>query len=143
MVVEHPENARLSQICAGCGALWALGRDHSVWFRRGVSPIAFNNSLSNEEVTGVSWLKMFGNLAMIGIGPNNQVFGVTNDDHTIVIRTGITDTELSGKTWRSINLPVYPFDPDNPDGGSYDSDTSGSVGSAEKSSEAGSIISRC
>lgn len=37
---------------------------------------------------------------------SGQVFGVTAEDHTIVIRTGVTETELTGKTWKSICLPL-------------------------------------
>ena len=44
------------------------------------------------------------------------MFGVTSDDHTIVVRTGISTVELSGRTWRPINLAVNPFNLHDADG---------------------------
>ncbi|CAL4112688.1 unnamed protein product, partial [Meganyctiphanes norvegica] len=117
-VVESPPEGCLQHIAVGVNVVWGLTREHKVWFRRGFtndqgSPSkSANNKQEQKDVVhpsddpGTSWLQMVGALNMISVGPNDQVWGVTTEDHIAVIRTGVTPQELAGRTWRSIALPL-------------------------------------
>ncbi|XP_045618254.2 tectonin beta-propeller repeat-containing protein isoform X1 [Procambarus clarkii] len=115
VVVEPPEDSRLQQVAVGVNSVWAITRDHRVWFRRGLEAsqdvttdgVKHGNETGQQNLdTGTSWLLMVGKLNMVAVGPNDQVWGVSNEDHTIVLRTGVSETELAGRTWRSICLPI-------------------------------------
>ncbi|RXG72760.1 Tectonin beta-propeller repeat-containing protein [Armadillidium vulgare] len=142
-IVEPPGNP-LNQLAVGADVVWGVCRDYSVWFRRGLdyserrssyqcsdyygnNVTAPRNDSDISEV-GTMWLEMVGSLLMVSVGPNNQVWGISNDDHTLVIRTGITYSELTGKTWKSMHLPLQKFDPDKPRDDLYDERTSSTSG---------------
>ena len=56
-----------------------------------------DNSLQFERIVGVS---LFINSMCC------QVWGITSADYSVVVRSGVTATELSGKTWMVIDVPV-------------------------------------
>lgn len=70
VVVEPPEGSRLQQVAVGVESVWAVTRDHRVWFRRGLEK---SDNPSANTVTGTSWLQMVGSLNTISVGPNDQV----------------------------------------------------------------------
>ena len=52
---------------------------------------------------------MVGELSMISIGPLDQVVAIQEDskhDRSIVIRTGISSSDLSGKTWKIVSAAI-------------------------------------
>ncbi|XP_063601090.1 tectonin beta-propeller repeat-containing protein 1-like [Penaeus indicus] len=118
IVVEPPNGSPLQQVAVGTKSVWALTRDHKVWFRRGLqaskeaasehnrSGNGTSQSKADTGTTGNSWLEMVGMLNMISVGPNDQVWGIGSEDYNLLIRTGITETELTGRTWRPICLPI-------------------------------------
>lgn len=71
MVVEPPEGSRLQQVAVGVQAVWAVTRDHRVWFRRGLE--GSDSATSYNSVMGTSWLQMVGSLNSVSVGPNDQV----------------------------------------------------------------------
>ncbi|KAK4307589.1 hypothetical protein Pmani_020655 [Petrolisthes manimaculis] len=104
--VAAPQDSRLQHVGVGLRALWAVTRDNRVWFRRGLGGSGSGQDNLHDKDTGTAWLLMVGSLLLVTLGPNDQVLGVTAEDHSIVIRTGITETELTGKTWKPICLPL-------------------------------------
>ncbi|KAK7024225.1 Tectonin beta-propeller repeat-containing protein 1 [Halocaridina rubra] len=110
-VLESPEGSRLLQLAVGVKSVWGLTRDHRIWFRRGLesSPEGVQVKVPSDN-KGTFWLLMVGLLNMIAIGPDDQVWGVGKDDHSILVRTGVTEAELTGRTWRSICLPIGSCD---------------------------------
>ncbi|XP_053646773.1 tectonin beta-propeller repeat-containing protein isoform X2 [Cherax quadricarinatus] len=119
VVVDPPEGSRLQQVAVGVNSVWGITRDHRVWYRRGLQASQDTGSDSGKHDnetghknldTGTTWLLMVGLLNMIAVGPNDQVWGISIEDHTILVRTGVTETELTGRTWRPICLPAGTFE---------------------------------
>ncbi|XP_059099157.1 tectonin beta-propeller repeat-containing protein-like isoform X1 [Tigriopus californicus] len=107
--VESPDpSSQLSHICVGESAVWALSRDRQVWFRNGIRAASAKDSESLAK--GSKWIEMVGELQMLSLGPGDQVMGITDDeDHQIVLRTGVNPSDLSGKTWKAISAtPIRP-----------------------------------
>ena len=53
-------------------------------------------------------------MVMLSVGPGDQVFGVSDgapsvgggdDGRAVVFRTGVSHSDLSGKTWRPLTAP--------------------------------------
>jgi hypothetical protein len=84
----------------GENSVWALSRDRRVWFRNGVRAASSGDSESMAK--GTKWIEMVGELIMISIGPGDQVFGITEEEHAIVFRTGVSHSDASGKTWKPV-----------------------------------------
>ncbi|XP_029414961.1 tectonin beta-propeller repeat-containing protein 1 isoform X2 [Nannospalax galili] len=93
-IVEPPgsENG-IMQVSVGISVVWAVTKDHKVWFRRGVN---------SHNPCGTSWIEMVGEMIMVNVGLNDQVWGIGNEDRTVYFRQGVTPSELSGKTWKAI-----------------------------------------
>ncbi|XP_022443443.1 tectonin beta-propeller repeat-containing protein 1 isoform X2 [Delphinapterus leucas] len=93
-VVEPPtsENGIL-HVSAGVGVVWAVTKDRKVWFRRGVN---------SHNPCGTSWIEMVGEMMMVNVGLNDQVWGIGWADRALYFRHGVTQSELSGKTWKAI-----------------------------------------
>ncbi|CAL4078311.1 unnamed protein product [Meganyctiphanes norvegica] len=121
ITVGTPLGSCLQQIAVGVNVVWALTRDHKVWFRQGFTNkngsqnyLIINESGQAEDVgqpsdePGTSWRLMDGSLNMIYLGPNDQVSGVTSEDNTAVIRTEVTSEKMAGQTWQPIDLPSAP-----------------------------------
>ncbi|KAG7226428.1 hypothetical protein INR49_013840 [Caranx melampygus] len=48
---------------------------------------------------------MVGEMIMINVGLNDQVWGISCEDRAVYFRQGVTSSELSGKTWKVISVP--------------------------------------
>lgn len=71
--VASPQDSQLQLVGVGLRAVWAVTRDHRVWFRRGLGGAAGGQDDSNDRDTGTAWLLMVGSLSLITLGPNDQV----------------------------------------------------------------------
>ncbi|XP_042542936.1 tectonin beta-propeller repeat-containing protein 1 isoform X2 [Dipodomys spectabilis] len=93
-IVEPPgsENG-IMHISVGVSVVWAVTKDRKVWFRRGVN---------SHNPCGTSWIEMVGEMTMVNVGLNDQVWGIGCEDRTVYFRQGVTPSELSGKTWKAI-----------------------------------------
>ncbi|KAF6083247.1 tectonin beta-propeller repeat containing 1 [Phyllostomus discolor] len=93
-VVEPPtpENG-IMHVSVGVGVVWAVTKDRKVWFRRGVS---------SHSPCGTGWIQMVGEMMMVDVGLNDQVWGIGCEDRAVYFRQGVTPSELSGKTWKAI-----------------------------------------
>ncbi|XP_035292766.1 tectonin beta-propeller repeat-containing protein 1 isoform X4 [Cricetulus griseus] len=82
---------------SGRGKPWSekesAGTTQKVWFRRGVN---------SHNPCGTSWIEMVGEMTMVNVGLNDQVWGISCEDRAVYFRQGVTPTELSGKTWKAI-----------------------------------------
>ncbi|XP_048223554.1 tectonin beta-propeller repeat-containing protein 1 isoform X2 [Perognathus longimembris pacificus] len=93
-IVEPPgsENG-LMHVSVGVSVVWAVTKDRKVWFRRGVN---------SHNPCGTSWIEMMGEMTMVNVGLNDQVWGIGCEDRAVYFRQGVTPSELSGKTWKAI-----------------------------------------
>ncbi|XP_063170979.1 tectonin beta-propeller repeat-containing protein 1 [Candoia aspera] len=80
-------------VSVGVNVVWAVTKDRKVWFRRGVN---------SHNPCGNSWIEMIGEMQMVDVGLNDQVWGVSCEDRAIYFRQGVTPSELSGKLWKAI-----------------------------------------
>ncbi|XP_077879840.1 tectonin beta-propeller repeat-containing protein 1 isoform X3 [Ictidomys tridecemlineatus] len=82
---------------SGRGRPWSgkesTGTTPKVWFRRGVN---------SHNPCGTSWIEMVGEMVMVNVGLNDQVWGISCEDRAVYFRQGVTPSELSGKTWKAI-----------------------------------------
>ncbi|XP_021088626.1 tectonin beta-propeller repeat-containing protein 1 isoform X3 [Mesocricetus auratus] len=82
---------------SGRGKPWSekesAGTTQKVWFRRGVN---------SHNPCGTSWIEMVGEMTMVNVGLNDQVWGISCEDRAVYFRQGVTPSELSGKTWKPI-----------------------------------------
>ncbi|KAM9715861.1 tectonin beta-propeller repeat-containing protein 1 [Menidia menidia] len=83
-------------VAVGVDVVWAVTKDNKVWFRRGVN---------SHNPCGSGWISMVGEMMMINVGLNDQVWAIGSEDRGIYFRQGVTASELSGKTWKAINVP--------------------------------------
>ncbi|XP_059555241.1 tectonin beta-propeller repeat-containing protein 1 isoform X2 [Myotis daubentonii] len=74
-------------------SVWAVSLQGKVWFRRGVN---------SHNPRGTSWIEMVGEMTMVDVGLNDQVWGIGYEDRAVYFRQGITPSELSGKMWKAI-----------------------------------------
>ncbi|XP_075890776.1 tectonin beta-propeller repeat-containing protein 1 [Nelusetta ayraudi] len=96
-VVDSPSpDLGATHVAVGANVVWALTKDNKVWFRRGVS---------SHNPCGSGWISMVGEMFMINVGLNDQVFAVGCEDRAVYFRQGVTSSELSGKTWKAISVP--------------------------------------
>uniref|UniRef100_G1PER0 Tectonin beta-propeller repeat-containing protein 1 n=1 Tax=Myotis lucifugus TaxID=59463 RepID=G1PER0_MYOLU len=93
-LVEPPTSENgIMHISVGVGVVWAVTKDRKVWFRRGVN---------SHNPRGTSWIEMVGEMTMVDVGLNDQVWGIGYEDRAVYFRQGITPSELSGKMWKAI-----------------------------------------
>uniref|UniRef100_A0A8C4KYG6 Tectonin beta-propeller repeat containing 1 n=1 Tax=Equus asinus asinus TaxID=83772 RepID=A0A8C4KYG6_EQUAS len=93
-VVEPPTSENgIMHVSVGVAVVWAITKDRKVWFRRGVN---------SHNPCGTSWIEMVGEMTMVNVGLNDQVWGISCDDRAMYFRQGVTPSELSGKTWKAI-----------------------------------------
>ncbi|XP_070617355.1 tectonin beta-propeller repeat-containing protein 1 [Erythrolamprus reginae] len=83
----------ISHVSVGVNVVWAVTKDRKVWFRRGVN---------SYNPCGTSWIEMIGEMQMLDVGLNDQVWGINCEDRAIYFRQGVTPSELSGKMWKAI-----------------------------------------
>ncbi|XP_027466729.2 tectonin beta-propeller repeat-containing protein 1 isoform X5 [Zalophus californianus] len=93
-IVEPPASENgIVHVSVGVGVVWAITKDRKVWFRRGVN---------SHNPCGTSWIEMVGDMMMVNVGLNDQVWGIGCEDRAVYFRQGVTQSELSGKTWKAI-----------------------------------------
>uniref|UniRef100_A0A087Y5C9 Tectonin beta-propeller repeat-containing protein 1 n=1 Tax=Poecilia formosa TaxID=48698 RepID=A0A087Y5C9_POEFO len=83
-------------VAVGVNVVWAVTKDNKVWFRRGVN---------SHNPCGSGWINMVGEMIMINVGLNDQVWAISFEDRLVYFRQGVTSSELSGKTWKAISVP--------------------------------------
>uniref|UniRef100_A0A3P9N9S7 Tectonin beta-propeller repeat-containing protein 1 n=1 Tax=Poecilia reticulata TaxID=8081 RepID=A0A3P9N9S7_POERE len=83
-------------VAVGVNVVWAVTKDNKVWFRRGVN---------SHNPCGSGWINMVGEMIMINVGLNDQVWAISCEDRLVYFRQGVTSSELSGKTWKAISIP--------------------------------------
>nr|XP_006637424.1 PREDICTED: tectonin beta-propeller repeat-containing protein 1 isoform X1 [Lepisosteus oculatus]XP_015215748.1 PREDICTED: tectonin beta-propeller repeat-containing protein 1 isoform X1 [Lepisosteus oculatus]XP_015215749.1 PREDICTED: tectonin beta-propeller repeat-containing protein 1 isoform X1 [Lepisosteus oculatus]XP_015215750.1 PREDICTED: tectonin beta-propeller repeat-containing protein 1 isoform X1 [Lepisosteus oculatus]XP_015215751.1 PREDICTED: tectonin beta-propeller repeat-containing len=83
-------------VSVGVNVVWAVTKDRKVWFRRGVN---------SHNPCGSGWIGMVGEMVMVNVGLNDQVWGIGGEDRAVYFRQGVTASELSGKTWRAVTAP--------------------------------------
>ncbi|XP_061120681.1 tectonin beta-propeller repeat-containing protein 1 isoform X2 [Syngnathus typhle] len=93
-MVDSPDpDVAVMHVAVGVNVVWALTKDNKVWFRRGVNP---------HNPRGSGWISMVGEMLMINVGLNDQVWAIGSEDRAVYFRQGVTASELSGKTWKAI-----------------------------------------
>ncbi|XP_063242841.1 tectonin beta-propeller repeat-containing protein isoform X2 [Bacillus rossius redtenbacheri] len=102
--VGAPEDLKLAQVSVGTNTVWAVTRDHRVWFRKGVR--GESSGTSDEMARGSGWVEMVGNMAVVSVAANDQVWAVGSEDRCLYFRTGVLPSELTGKKWRPIHAPT-------------------------------------
>uniref|UniRef100_A0A7N8XTH7 Tectonin beta-propeller repeat-containing protein 1 n=1 Tax=Mastacembelus armatus TaxID=205130 RepID=A0A7N8XTH7_9TELE len=96
-VVDSPSpDVGAIHVAVGVSVVWAVTKDNKVWFRRGVN---------SHNPCGSGWISMVGEMIMVNIGLNDQVWGIGCEDRAVYFRQGVTSSELSGKTWKLISVP--------------------------------------
>ncbi|KAM7371040.1 hypothetical protein PAMP_010540 [Pampus punctatissimus] len=96
-VVDSPSpDVGAIHVAVGVNVVWAVTKDNKVWFRRGVN---------SHNPCGSGWISMVGEMIMINVGLNDQVWGISCEDRAVYCRQGVTSSELSGKTWKAISVP--------------------------------------
>ncbi|XP_063821755.1 tectonin beta-propeller repeat-containing protein [Ostrinia nubilalis] len=98
--VKSPSETKLSVISVGYNAVWAVGTDTRVWFRKGIDGNLAGSSES--AAMGSGWLEITGHMTHISVGRNDQVFAIGDTDKCVYWRSGITQSELTGKRWRMV-----------------------------------------
>ncbi|TWW81498.1 Tectonin beta-propeller repeat-containing protein 1 [Takifugu flavidus] len=97
MTVDSPSpDVGATHVAVGSNVVWALTKDNRVWFRRGVN---------SHNPCGSGWISMVGEMSMITVGLNDQVFAISCEDRSVCFRQSVTASELSGKTWKAICVP--------------------------------------
>lgn len=97
VTVESPSpEAGAVHVAVGVNVVWAVTKDHKVWFRRGVN---------SHNPCGSGWIGMVGEMVMINVGLNDQVWGIGFEDRAVYFRQGVTASELSGKAWKVVSVP--------------------------------------
>uniref|UniRef100_A0A8B9I0N9 Tectonin beta-propeller repeat-containing protein 1 n=1 Tax=Astyanax mexicanus TaxID=7994 RepID=A0A8B9I0N9_ASTMX len=97
VVVESPSpEVGAIHVAVGVNVVWAVTKDHKVWFRRGVN---------SHNPCGSGWIAMVGEMVMINVGLNDQVWGISCEDRAVYFRQGVTVSELSGKAWKAVSVP--------------------------------------
>ncbi|CAH2307112.1 tectonin beta-propeller repeat-containing 1 [Pelobates cultripes] len=91
-----PEDG-IMHVSVGVNVVWAVTKERKIWFRRGVN---------SHNPCGTSWIEMVGEMAMLSVGLNDQVWGIGYEDRAVYFRQGVTPNELSGKTWKAIVVPI-------------------------------------
>lgn len=77
--MEQPDDKLLlSQVSVGCNGLWAITRDHRVWFRKGIR--GESSGVSEELAKGLGWVEMCGSMASVSVASNDQVWAVGSED---------------------------------------------------------------
>jgi len=97
---EHP----LSVVAVGTAIVWGVTRGGCVWFRQGVRSDCGGET--EQLAKGTKWIQMVGEVNMLCVGHGDQLLAVGDADRPVLVRTGVSASDLSGKTWRPITAPV-------------------------------------
>ena len=116
LVVDAPENNPLTHVGVGENVVWALTRDKRIWFRNGIRGSGAGESQS--LAGGIKWIEMVGHMHTLTIGVKDQVVGILSSglgfeglisdqqDRSLVLRTDVSTSDPSGKTWKMITAPI-------------------------------------
>ncbi|XP_016084950.1 tectonin beta-propeller repeat-containing protein 1-like [Sinocyclocheilus grahami] len=96
-LVQPPNQKGAVHVAVGITVVWAITKDNKVWFRRGVN---------SHNPTGSGWISIGGEMVMLSMGPNDQVWGVGSDDRTVYFRHGVTATEVTGRSWVAVSAQL-------------------------------------
>uniref|UniRef100_A0A8C1MFJ6 Tectonin beta-propeller repeat-containing protein 1 n=1 Tax=Cyprinus carpio TaxID=7962 RepID=A0A8C1MFJ6_CYPCA len=97
VTVESPSpGVGVVHVAVGVNVVWAVTKDHKVWFRRGVN---------SHNPCGSGWIGMVGEMVMINVGLSDQVWAIGFEDRAVYFRQGVTASELSGKAWKVVSVP--------------------------------------
>uniref|UniRef100_A0A6Q2ZQ45 Tectonin beta-propeller repeat-containing protein 1 n=1 Tax=Esox lucius TaxID=8010 RepID=A0A6Q2ZQ45_ESOLU len=97
VVVDSPNpEVGTIHVAVGVSVVWAVTKDNKVWFRRGIN---------SHNPCGSGWIGMVGEMVMISVGLNDQVWAISREDRAVYFRQGVTSTELSGKAWKAVSVP--------------------------------------
>ena len=97
---EHP----LSVVAVGTAIVWGVTRGGSVWFRQGVRSDCGGET--EQLARGSKWIQMVGEVNMVSVGLGDQLLAVGAGDRPVLVRTGVSASDLSGKTWRPLTAPA-------------------------------------
>lgn len=95
---------KLIDVSIGSNSVWCISNDKRVWFRRGVR--GDSSGISEDMAIGNGWVEMVGNISIISVAQNDQVFAIGSEDRAIYYRSGVSDSDPTGKKWRLIQLPM-------------------------------------
>ena len=100
---DHP----LMLVGLGGSIVWGLSRGGGVWLRQGVrSDCTGAGDTSSDQLSrGTRWVQMVGEVVMLSVGGGDQVMGVgssESDERSVVVRTGVSHSDTSGKSWRPV-----------------------------------------
>lgn len=98
------QGVRIVQVSVGTNAVWCVTSDNHVWFRRGIKGELAG--ISEDAALGNGWVEMVGNMSNVAVAPNDQVFAVGSENRAIYFRSGVCDSDLTGKKWRQIQCPM-------------------------------------
>ena len=91
---HHP----LTAVSLGRAIVWAVARGGGVWLRQGV----MSGGSSEQLARGTRWVEMVGDLSLVCVGGGDQVLGLGLTDRNILVRTGVSSSDLTGKMWRPL-----------------------------------------
>ncbi|GLH00192.1 Tectonin beta-propeller repeat-containing protein [Gryllus bimaculatus] len=103
-VLPPDESLKLIQVSVGTNAVWAVTQDHRVWFRKGIR--GEGSGMNEELARGSGWVEMVGNMSLVSVAANDQVWAVGSEDRCLYFRTSVLPSELTGKKWRAIQAPT-------------------------------------
>ncbi|XP_044750245.1 tectonin beta-propeller repeat-containing protein [Coccinella septempunctata] len=95
---------KIIQLSVGTNAVWAVTQDKQVWFRKGVR--GEGAGMSEDLAIGSGWIEMVGKMALISVCTNDQVFGIGADDRRVYFRTEVSQSDLTGKRWKTLTAPL-------------------------------------
>ena len=107
-------------MCIGTAIVWGVARDGSVWFRQGVRSDLGTDSSGGHLARGTKWIRMVGEAAQLTVGPGDQLLAVAAapsgsgrpeelpDARPILFRTGVSPSDVCGKTWRAVTAVAPP-----------------------------------
>ena len=97
VLAPHPEHP-LTLVSVGRGIVWGVARGGGVWLRQGVR----SGDGSEQLARGTKWVEMVGEVSMLCVGGGDQVLGLGGGDRSVLARTGVSSSDLTGKTWRPL-----------------------------------------
>ena len=115
-ILDAPESNPLTHVGVGENVIWALTRDKRIWFRNGIRGAGAGESESLAR--GIKWVEMVGHMHILSIGVKDQVVGIVSSglgcegmisdtqDRSLVLRTDVSTSDPSGKTWKTITAPI-------------------------------------
>ncbi|XP_026682264.1 LOW QUALITY PROTEIN: tectonin beta-propeller repeat-containing protein 1-like [Diaphorina citri] len=96
-VLQPEVLGKVTHVSVGTNSVWVSSDTHSVWFRRGVTALRH---------TGAAWIAMSGRMMSVSVAPNDQVWAVGVTDRRVYYRSGVTPSELTGRSWRPVRAPI-------------------------------------